>query len=171
MAKGQLILLIGQIASGKSTLAREYAKQGAIIVNDDAIVAALHAGSDTLYRVENKPIYKAVENTIVQAALALGRTVVIDRPCATRATRARYISLAKSLDCPVCAVWLGTQGAKFHAKRRYESDNRGHSLEAWQKVAERIEASLEFPEMHAEGLASISFPRPIVGSRHETPAA
>ena len=50
-----LELLVGPIASGKSTYSNKAAKEGAIIVNDDAIVTALHGGDHTLYDKALKP--------------------------------------------------------------------------------------------------------------------
>jgi hypothetical protein len=40
-------ILVGPIASGKSTFARKRATEGALIINDDALAAILHAGDDT----------------------------------------------------------------------------------------------------------------------------
>lgn len=154
MRKGRMILLVGQIASGKTTLAREYAKMGAAIVSEDAIVEAVHAGDYSAYRERHKPIYKAVENTIVLTALALGRLVVIDRTNLSKASRARFIALARSLDCDVDAIVFPLGAAALHAQRRADSDSRGLTFTTWLRVAERKEKEIEWPTAE-EGLVHI----------------
>lgn len=159
MRKGRMILLVGQIASGKTTRAREYAKMGAVIVSGDAIVEAVHAGDYSAYREEHKPIYKAAADAIVLTALALGRTVVIDRTNLTKASRARFIALARSLDCDVDAVVFPLETAATHAQRRADSDCRGLTFTAWLRVAERKEKEIEWPTAE-EGLDTIFYHRP-----------
>ena len=78
--KPKVEILVGFIASGKSTYSKHRASQGAIVINDDAIVNAVHSNIYELYDKNLKPLYKAVENTILEMALALNRDVVIDRP-------------------------------------------------------------------------------------------
>lgn len=132
---GTLEILVGPIASGKSTYSRTRAEQGAVIVNDDAIVQAVHAGDYSLYDKSLKPVYKAVENQILQTALTLGRTVVVDRPNCSRAMRRRFIGIAKSLGAHVTAIEFPREHPKVHAERRYESDSRGLVLNHWMGVS------------------------------------
>jgi predicted kinase len=130
-------ILVGPVASGKSTYSRNAAQRGMVIVNDDAIVMAIHAGHYQLYDQSAKPLYKAVENTILQTAVALGRSVVVDRGTNNRPdSRRRWIGLAHSLDLPVVAVVFPDEGPEVHARRRFESDGRGASYEEWLKVAQ-----------------------------------
>lgn len=137
------------IASGKSTYARKRAVEGAIIINDDAIVNAVHPNY-LLYDKKLKPLYKSVENTILQMAIALGRDVIIDRPNYSKATRRRYIGIAKSLDATVHMIVFPKASPKEHARRRTASDSRLHSFEYWLKVA-RHHNSLYEPPIHSEG--------------------
>lgn len=140
-----LELLIGMIASGKSSYAKARAKQGAIIVNDDAIVTTLHGGDYTLYDRGLKPLYKHVENSIITMALSFGRDVVLDRPCLKRLTRARYIGLANSLDVPVRGVIFEVKSPEIHANRRIAHDLRGHKPEYWHRVCEAHHRQYEAP--------------------------
>lgn len=153
-------LLCGPIASGKSTYARKRAETGAIIVNDDAIVLALHAGDYNLYRPELKPIYKAIECTIIHTSLAMGKQVVIDRTNHTRNMRARYIAIAKSLDYQINVIMFnGWKNPKEMAYMRWSSDNRGLSLDRWREVANRHLRQLEWPNLD-EGFTEINWENP-----------
>ena len=60
-------------------IAKNAAKQGFIIINDDAIVNMLHADNYILYDKKLKLLYKTIENQIISVALAMGHSVLIDR--------------------------------------------------------------------------------------------
>jgi predicted kinase len=153
-------VLVGMIASGKSTYAREAARrQGAVIVNDDAIVQAVHGGDYSLYDKALKPLYKSVENHIAAVAVALGRDVVVDRGTnVSSAARRRWLGLASSLDCWAEAVVFGNAGPATHAGRRCEDDPRGHDYDYWLRVATAHDARWE-PPVASEGWGVVSYYR------------
>lgn len=133
-----LTVLVGMIASGKSTYSKAEARSGAVIVNDDAIVTAIHGGDYALYDKALKPVYKSAEMQIALTALALGRDVIIDRGLSISAqARRRWVALASSLDVPSQAVIFPPASAEEHARRRFEKDSRGHSLDYWIAVTRR----------------------------------
>ena len=147
-------MLIGPIASGKSTICRKWAKDGRIIINDDSIVNAMHAGIYGLYKKENKPLYKSIENHVLCMAVGMGLDVVIDRPCHTRDSRLRYTMLAKSLDTEIMAVCTKREVPRVHAMRRSTYNDRGHSYDYWLGVARKHEELYEPPTMD-EGYSHI----------------
>ncbi len=125
-------VLVGMIASGKSTYTRNAARQGAIIVNDDAIVNAVHGDEYALYDKELKFLYKSTENHIISVALAMHRTVIIDRGLNLSVQgRRRWIALAKSFDVDVEAIQFKIETPEIHAQRRMQSDSRGHTYDYW----------------------------------------
>ena len=133
------------IASGKSTYCAERAKDGAIVINDDAIVMALHGGDYNQYSKRLKRLYKSVENQILQTAIIMGLDVVIDRPNYSAAMRRRYISIAKSFDVRVRIVVFKKESPEVHARRRFESDSRGRTYEEWLKAAKAHDGQYEEP--------------------------
>ena len=142
-------VLVGMIASGKSTYCHSMAKSGAVCVNDDAIVNMIHADDYTLYDKSLKILYKAIENQAIITGLSLGKIVVIDRGlnCSVRG-RKRWIALSKSLDVPCEAVVFKNEGPWVHATRRNNSDSRGQDFDYWLRVAnvhneEYVEPTLE----------------------------
>jgi len=153
--KGKLEILVGPIASGKSTYCEQKAKDGAIIVNDDAIVTALHGGNYTLYSEDLKPLYKLAENVVVHGALTMGKLVIIDRPNHRASMRRRYIGLAKSLDLPVTIVMFKRESPLVHAKRRFFSNHRNLSLQHWEKTCKIHETLYEPPDADREGFDEI----------------
>lgn len=143
-------ILVGPVASGKGTYCKQAAEDGAVIVNDDSIVNSIHAGNYLLYDEDLKPLYKATENTIIQTALAMGRNVVIDRPNHSIAMRRRYIGLGHSFDAKVDIIMFDREEPIVHAKRRFASDSRGHTLEYWLKAIQRHEALYDPPDQDVE---------------------
>lgn len=148
-------VLVGTIASGKSTYAQARAAQGSIIVNDDAIVNAVHADQYTLYQESLKPLYKGVELFIVNTALAIGKDVLVDKGLSlSRASRQRWISIGRSLDVPVKCILFPPSWAEVHARRRVEADSRGHDYDYWLRVATH-HLSVYEPPSTEEGFDSI----------------
>ncbi len=146
--KQGLIILVGNIASGKSTF-KKYI-ENSIHINDDDIVNILH-GDYKKYDTKLKNLYKGIENFILTTSLSYGKTVVVDRPCMTKKTRSRYIGLANSLDSQIIIVNFKKEHYTTHAKRRFYSDNRGYDLAYWTKVAEAKDKIYEQPE-YSEGV-------------------
>lgn len=130
-------LLIGPVASGKTSYCRNAARQGIICLNDDNIVNMLHGGDYTLYDSGLKLLYKSIENQIIATALSMQRTIIVDRGLnVSLVGRKRFIALAQSFDVSIEAIVFKNEGPEVHAKRRTESDSRGHDYEYWKKVAE-----------------------------------
>ena len=130
-------VLVGMIASGKSSLSFQFAEKGSITICDDSIVQLLHGGNYSLYDNNLKNLYKSIEMHIACSALSLGRTLIVDRGVNVRKqSRVRWIGLAKSMDVPCYAYVLPLQPAVKHAERRFNHDSRGLSKEYWLRVAE-----------------------------------
>jgi predicted kinase len=127
-------LMVGMIASGKSTYARKRGDDGALIVCFDDLTAMLHARYR--YDPELRATYRLMEEALAYAALTkAGRDVLIDRTHLTRESRARWVILAREWGVPIVAVATPIMPAEVHAIRRFRADPRGRSLEDWSWVA------------------------------------
>jgi predicted kinase len=133
-------LLIGMIASGKSTYALQRAREGALVVSHDALTQMLHA--EYRYEADLRECYRMMEERIAHSAYIHGRDIVIDRTHLTREARARWIGFARTLDfgpvgkSKIVAVVFPIFPAELHARKRFECDPRGRTFEEWLKVAE-----------------------------------
>jgi predicted kinase len=135
--EAKIHVLVGMIASGKSTYCKTAAQKGSLIMNDDAIVALVHADDYTLYDKKLKILYKSVENHIIALGIALNKLVVVDRGLNVSVRgRKRWIALAHSFDVPCEAISFPNEGPAVHAERRAKGDGRGHGYDYWLKVAE-----------------------------------
>ena len=147
-----MILLVGPIASGKSTYARERALGGALVVNDDSLVTSVHGGWYGGYATGLKPLYVTLETAIITHAAGSGRDVVIDRGCRNKATRARFAALGRSLGFTIYAKEFPWEAAEVHATRRFAHDPRGLTWDRWFEVANQHEMTFEPVNYEAEGL-------------------
>lgn len=148
-------ILVGPIASGKSTYAKEKAKQGWVIYNDDAIVNAIHAGFNNLYSKELKPLYKHVENELIRYSLCHKLNIIIDRPNLKCKTRKRYIDIAHKYQTTAHIIMFPFELPEVHAARRFNSDSRGYSYEDWIIVAKKHLSYYESPDLEKENFDSI----------------
>jgi hypothetical protein len=162
-------VLVGMIASGKTTYARKRADEGALVVAHDGLSEMLHAR----YRYEQglRSVYREMEEALVTVAVQHGRDVVIDRTHLTRESRERWLAFARNLrltldawhNSPprVIAVSFPIELAEVHARRRFEADPRGRSLDDWMAVAKHHaeQTSLE-PLAADEGFDQVAFEYP-----------
>ncbi len=155
ISNGKVQLLCGMIASGKSSYAKNAASSGCLIYNDDNLVTMLHGGDYTLYDKNLKVLYKSVEHNIIGTALAMQKTIIIDRGLNVSAkSRQRWINIAKSTESVCEAVVFKNEGPMIHAQRRVHHDARGHSLEYWLEVANTHQSNYSEPS-YEEGFDKI----------------
>lgn len=150
-------MLVGVIGSGKSTYCKQKAKEGWITINDDAIVTMLH--QDYLgYNLKLKNLYRSIKLSVIEEILAAGQNLIIDSTNLTKKKRKQYIDFIRRhcgyLD--IKAICFPIETAEIHAKRRFESDNRGHTYEKWLAVANEQIKMYEKPEKE-EGFSDIVY--------------
>lgn len=159
-----LEVLVGMIASGKSTYARKRADEGALVISHDDLTEMLHAR----YRYEDglREVYRGIEKALAVEILLSGRDVIIDRTHLTRESRARWVRFARAtIYRPrIVAVVFPVESPGVHAERRFESDSRGRPWEDWVRVALHHHAQyLEEPIKDDEGFDEIKWINGISG--------
>lgn len=148
-------LLIGTIGSGKSLYSRQEVKKGSIVINDDAVVTALHGGNYKEYDNALKKLYKSVETSILTHSIAMGLDVIIDKGLLlTKSSRKRWLGLAESFDIPAVGICFPFSLPETHAERRMGNDGRGHDKEYWTKVCRHHQEIYEEPTLD-EGFSEI----------------
>lgn len=151
MKKLELVILTGNIGSGKSLLASKYAKRGHVVVNMDSIVKMIHGGEYGMYDVNKKPVYHKVEQECIRTALSLGFSVVVDRTNMKISDRKRYINIGKDYDIQIHSHDFGP-GNKKTLKRRLKNPH-GIPVSTWESVHKYMAGSYESSSLN-EGLSS-----------------
>lgn len=149
-------MLIGPIASGKSTWVRNrlVLVPSTVVINDDALMLAVHGGNYSAYDRMLNPLYKSTENHILAMGIALGYDVIVDRPHMSVASRRRVLGLASSLDVPVYGHIFPFGDASVHAARRLHADSRGQDFDFWLGAATKQINEFESP-LYSEGFSII----------------
>jgi predicted kinase len=129
----KLEILVGMIASGKSTYARKRADEGALVISHDDLTEMLHAR----YRYEPglRDCYVEMLKALARVALGHGRDLVVDRTHLTREARRVWIEFAGAFGVPIVAVVFPIESPVVHARRRFSADPRGRPCEEWLEVA------------------------------------
>lgn len=142
----KLEILVGLIASGKSTYARSRATEGAIVVSEDAITMGLHGGVYPMCDYTALlALYKSVADHQIRAALMMGRDVVVDATNLSRSTRAKLIEMARECGASSSGVVFRREPPEVHARRRTLDDDRGLSYEHWLELIRSHEEIYEEP--------------------------
>lgn len=148
-------ILVGNIGSGKSTIARKLANQGDVVVNMDNIQESIAGGLYGAYDREKKDIYHAVESTIIESALKSNYPVCVDRTNMDKKRRASFIEIGKKYTNNIKCFDFGP-GSEDDLQRRL-NNSKGTPGETWKKVFDFMKASYEKPEL-SEGFSEIIIP-------------
>lgn len=146
----RLVLLVGNIGTGKSTIASKYAKRGYVIINNDDIVNMIHGGEYGLYNFEINHVYKSVTNAILKSAMKLNQNIVIDRTLMSKNDRKFYIDIAKKNNYTVKCIDFGPGNQESLNRRCQEKSNRGTTSKTWEIVHNKFYRIYEKPE-YSEG--------------------
>jgi predicted kinase len=155
-------LLVGMIASGKSTYARKRARSNAMVVCHDDLTEMLH--SEYTYNKAFRQFYRDCEEALVKEILANNLDAIIDRTHLTHESRLRWIDFAGVYQVPIVAVVFPFQTIEKHADRRFKSDNRGRSYAEWENVAQHHASQwYEEPLKDHEGFTEIRYEGEVTG--------
>lgn len=147
-----LTLMVGNIGSGKTIVSRKLARLGAVVVNMDTIQSMVSGGIYGRYDPDRKLLYKAIERTAIEHALAEGRDVVIDETNMDRARRKRFIEIGREFGAEIRVIDFGPGDERCIDRRRL--DPRGISARTWASVYRKMWESYEEPD-HGEGIDEI----------------
>lgn len=150
----KLEILVGNIGSGKSLIAKKLANKGSFVVSMDAIQQMASGGEYGSYDYKRKDIYQRIEEEGIEQSLRHGISVCVDRTNMDAKRRKRFIDIGKKhTDNIVCYDFgKGNQGG---LERRYR-DNRIVPYDTWHDVYCFMEKSYEKPSL-SEGFNEILY--------------
>jgi len=157
----KLILLVGNIGSGKTLLSKRFVVNGAVRVCHDDLLSMMHGGA---YVPEMREVYHQMEEDVIGGTLTRGGDVIVDRTNLDEATRARFLQIAKFIsdkrryhdskapEVKVVCYDFGP-GNDSDLYRRIRQP-RGVLASTWANVFQTLRAKYEKPRM-LEGIDEI----------------
>lgn len=140
-----LIVLIGNIGSGKSTISKKFYEQGFLTVNADSIRTMLGSGNYVFDpKVEDKVIHH-VTRTAIEQLMKIEKSLVVDETMMRKKYRKNLLDLAKHYKYKIIGIVMPNAGKEIQAERRMQSESRNYTKQMWEEVWEHIEAKYEEP--------------------------
>lgn len=130
-----LYINTGMIGSGKSTWAKQYAKENPRIriVNDDSLMTMFHGYY--LYDIDFQCDLKSIISMVIRKLLLLGYDVIYDDCNLTKEERKTIINSSLRTD-KVFAVVFQIKDKQWHLNNR-SKNLRGYSIEEWSDVFDK----------------------------------
>jgi len=149
----EIILLVGNIGNGKSTLAKQYAKDGYIIISRDAL-RYMVGGGDYKFDLKVEPFIKKSAVATLKAFLKSGYNLVYDEVNVSKRLRCPTIQAAKQFGYKVNALVLPRLSQKKSVDRRMKNPHGQFDRNIWNTVWERFDSIYEEPTLK-EGIDKI----------------
>ena len=149
-----LTLLVGNIASGKSTWCKEGLNKGMDIVLDKDSLREKYGVYKGVPYLWDEELERHIHQELMGkmgAFLSLGLNVIFDETCMHPVTRIPYIVLAEQVNVKVRAIVFPDKGSLVHVHRRMTHDARGYTWEQWEEVYEKKKESYLKPSI-SEGI-------------------
>lgn len=144
-----LLIFLGCAGSGKTTLARTWRPQSAVLELDHfrALVCDDAADQDATADAV------AALDTVLEARLARGRTTLLDSTNSDRHVRLRHLEAARRHQVPAVAVLFNIPVETCLARNARRTGRDRVPEEALRAQRERIDAAR--PDLHTEGFARV----------------
>ena len=101
----ELVILIGNIGCGKTTLTAKYQKRGYIVISRDQIRYAIGNGVYT-FDTQYEPAIWNIEDTMLEEFASIGVNIVVDEVGINRRLREKYIQVGKQYKYKIVGIEL-----------------------------------------------------------------
>ena len=142
----ELIILVGNIGSGKSTLTKKYQKKGYVVIARDWLRKAI-GGGEYIFNIEYEPIIFKTEIELYKKFLLLEKNIIIDEVGITKSLRGRYITLAKKYNYKITCIVLPKLSKNLSVKRRLQDNHGDTGKGIWEEIWERFNQSYQKPSI------------------------
>lgn len=149
----ELVILIGNIGTGKSTVSKEYANNGYIIVCKDSMRTMLGAGS-YVFDVKLEPLIHQATTDMITRLMKQQKNIVVDETNMDKKTRATYIDLAYRYNYKRVACVMPVLSKEDSIVNRMKDSLRGTPIYIWEEVWEKFNKRYQEPT-HGEGFTEI----------------
>jgi len=151
--KKELIILIGNIGTGKSIYAKRYQKLGYIVIARDQLRYAI-GGGNYIFNRFYEPIIWRTELYLYKKFIDTKVNIIVDEVGINKAMRQRYISYAKKRGYKITAIEMPRFCMGEAVARRMINPHGQPDYKLWCQVWTKFEAQYEEPSKE-EGFKEI----------------
>jgi predicted kinase len=141
-----LIILVGNIGSGKTTTVKKYAEQGYCVVCRDDFRTMLGGGSYKFDTRTEKAIHQA-SRTLLENLMVENLDIIIDETNTTKRGRKTIINTAKLFGYNVIGIVMPQLTKEKSIENRIKDNLRQNTIETWGKVWDMFNRMYETPEL------------------------
>ncbi len=150
----QLFVLVGNIGTGKSTIAKTFINKETIAISRDNLRHMIGSG-DYIFNTKLEPSIKLIEEYAITELMKSEFNIVIDETNINMKARHRLIVLADGYKYKKTAIVLPALSKDKSLKRRMQID-RGYTKEEWEEVWEKFRKEFQSPS-YTEGFDNIIY--------------
>ena len=129
----ELIITVGNIGSGKSTIARQYVKDGYVAIARDYLRYAIGEGH-YIFNADYEPIIWKVETYMYRKFVDLGVNIIVDEVGMNKNLRKKYINYAKKRGYQIIAMVMKKLPIKEAVNRRMKDPHGQFDRGIWEQV-------------------------------------
>ena len=149
----KLIIIIGNIGSGKSTYTERYQKKDYVIIARDSFRYGL-GGGKYVFNYEYEPIVWKTELYMFRKFVEAGVNIVIDEVGLSKNMRKRYIPYAKKNGYKIIAIEMPRFSMDEAVSRRMTNPHGQSDIKLWEQVWTKFNSMYEVPSKD-EGIDEI----------------
>ena len=147
MNRPELIVLVGNIGSGKSTLTKEYSKKSYVIISRDSLRYCI-GGGNYIFNEKYEDIIWETEEFLLESFLKKGENIVIDEVGMSKHLRARYLINKEFYpNYTFKCIELPKLTKEESVQRRLQSNHGTTPKEVWYEVWEKFNNMYEEPTL------------------------
>ena len=146
----ELVVLIGNIGTGKTTIAQDYVTNGYVAIARDMLRYAI-GDSQYVFNPEYEPIIWATELFMFERFLELGCNIIVDEIGISKSMRARYIGKAKDNGYRITVIEMPRLTMKEAVNRRMRNPHNQPDRKLWEQIWAKFDAMYDAPSKN-EGI-------------------
>ena len=133
-----LIMLVGNIGSGKTTLVKQLTKQGYIVISRDAL-RYMVGGGEYVFDVDLEPEIFRIERYALRVLSDFGHSIIIDETNMSLTIRGRHFDCIKDKGYRKIAIIMPRLSKEESVARRLASNHGTGDAQVWGDVWERFD--------------------------------
>lgn len=152
-----IVILTGNIGSGKSTVTGGFVKEGYICISRDMLRYSIGNGN-YIYNKKYEPIIREIELKLLRGFLELGENIIVDEVGISKKMRKRYLDILEDYNYTIISLGLPRVPKKEALKRKKEVPHDTHDLDVWDEVWDKFNNKYEKPTEYEGFNKTYKFP-------------